>query len=113
VRALHITHGQNAGDIAPPRGMRWNASMVNGNATRPNGILQNQLSPSLSGLLRCAACGAGMSTNGKDRGGRVRVRCPVRTESGSCPNPQTFQLDRIEAVVLRELQHPALTAEYG
>ncbi|MEO0522512.1 MAG: recombinase family protein [Pseudomonadota bacterium] len=53
----------------------------------------------LSGLLRCAACGAGMSTNGKDRSGRIRVRCSAQRESRSCPNPQTFYLDRIEQAV--------------
>jgi site-specific DNA recombinase len=28
----------------------------------------------LSGLLRCGACGSGMSTNGQDKSGRVRIR---------------------------------------
>ena len=70
----------------------------------------------LSGLPRCASCGAGTSTNGKDRSGRVRVRCSAHAESGSCPNPQTFYLDRIEKAVqsgLRaELRHPEVMAEY-
>ena len=58
----------------------------------------------------------GRSTNGKDRSGRFRVRCSAHTESGSCPNPQTFYLDRIEAAVLsglkKELRHPEVIAEY-
>ena len=54
-----------------------------------------------SGLLRCGACGAGMSTNGKDRSGRIRVRCSAHSESGSCPNPGTFYL-RIGAAVLSQ-----------
>ena len=29
----------------------------------------------LSGLLKCAACSAGMSAGGKDKSGRIRVRC--------------------------------------
>ncbi|NNK67163.1 MAG: recombinase family protein [Rhodobacteraceae bacterium] len=179
-----IAYGLNSDGIAPPRGSRWNASTINGNATRGNGILQNPLyagrqvwnrvsmvkdpdtgrrvsrpnppeewvvaevpelailapgvfeeagrskaersfaSPRdrrrprhlLSGLLRCEACGAGMSTNGKDRSGRVRVRCSAHAESGSCPNPQTFYLDRIEEAVLSglrtELRHPEVMAEY-
>ena len=179
-----IAHGLNADAIPAPRGARWNASTINGNATRGNGILQNPLyagwqvgnrvrmvkdpdtgrrvsrpnppaewvvtelpdlaivTPArfdaagkrkaaravaaprdrrrprhlLSGLLRCVACGAGMSTNGKDRSGRIRIRCSAHTESGSCPNPQTFYLDRIEAAALSglkaELRHPEIMAEY-
>ena len=179
-----IAYGLNADAIPAPRGARWNASTINGNATRGNGILQNPLyagrqvwnrvrmvkdpdtgrrvsrpNPAaewvvtelpdlaivtpevfeaagkrkaaravaaprdrrrprhlLSGLLRCGACGAGMSTNGKDRSGRIRIRCSAHSESGSCPNPQTFYLDRIEMAVLSglktELRHPEVMAEY-
>ena len=179
-----IAHGLNADGIPAPRGARWNASTINGNATRGNGILQNPLyagrqiwnrvrmvkdpdtgrrvsrpnppadwvltelpdlgivTPEifeaagkrkaaraiaaprerrrprhlLSGLLRCGACGAGMSANGRDRSGRIRIRCSAHSESGSCPNPQTFYLDRIEAAVLSglkaELRHPEVMAEY-
>ncbi|WP_076446334.1 recombinase family protein [Roseivivax lentus] len=177
-----IAHRLNADRVPAPRGARWNASTINGNATRGNGILQNPLyagrqvwnrvrmvkdpdtgrlvsrpnpptewvvtelpdlaivttevfeaagkrkaaraiaAPGdrrrprhlLSGLLRCGACGAGMSTNGKDRSGRIR--CSAHSESGSCPNPQTFYLDRIEIAVLSglkaELRHPEVMAEY-
>jgi len=70
----------------------------------------------LSGLLRCGCCGAGMSTNGKDSTGRVRIRCSAATESGTCPNPKTFYLEKIEALVLStlttELRHPAVITEY-
>ena len=38
-----IAHGLNENGIAPPRGTRWNASTINGNATRGNGILQNPI----------------------------------------------------------------------
>ena len=179
-----IAHGLNADRIPAPRGARWNASTINGNSTRGNGILQNPLyagrqiwnrvrmvkdpdtgrrvsrpnpptdwvvtelpdlaivTPEvfeaarkrkaaraiaaprdrrrprhlLSGLPRCGACGAGMSTNGKDNSGRIRLRCSAHAESGSCPNPQTFYLDRIEAAVLSglkaELRHPEVMAEY-
>ncbi|MBI1218501.1 MAG: recombinase family protein [Rhodobacteraceae bacterium] len=70
----------------------------------------------LSGLLKCGACGAGMSTNGKDRSGRIRIRCSAAIESGSCPDPKTFYLDTVEAAVLgglrTEMKEPDVLAEY-
>ena len=70
----------------------------------------------LSGLLRCGACGAGMSTNGKDKSGRIRVRCSAAYESGTCPDPKTFYLKTVESAVLAglktELRHPHVIAEY-
>ncbi|MDP1628816.1 MAG: recombinase family protein [Parvibaculum sp.] len=38
-----IAHALNAEGIAPPRGRAWNASTINGSATRGNGILRNPL----------------------------------------------------------------------
>lgn len=70
----------------------------------------------LSGLLRCAARGGGMSTKGADKTGRVRVRCSTAAESGTCPAPQTFYIDTIEDRVLSalraEMQSPQKVAEY-
>jgi site-specific DNA recombinase len=70
----------------------------------------------LSGLLRCAACGSGMSTFGADKSGRKRLRCSRARESGTCPDPKTFYLDTIENAVLgalrAELRDPILLAEY-
>jgi site-specific DNA recombinase len=70
----------------------------------------------LSGLLRCGACGAGMSTNGKDRSGRIRIRCSAATESGTCPDAKTFYLDTVESAALSglrsEMRHPDVIAEY-
>src|SRR5580658_630418 len=70
----------------------------------------------LSGLLRCGACGAGMSTNGKDKSGRIRIRCSAAAESGTCPDPRTFYLDTVEGAVLSglgsELRQPQVIAEY-
>ena len=64
----------------------------------------------LTGLLKCGCCGGGMSTAGKDKSGRDRVRCSRHKESRTCPDPRTHYLDTIEATVLdmlrRELQHP-------
>lgn len=68
----------------------------------------------LSGLLRYGSCGAGMSTNGKDKSGRVRIRCSAATESGTCPDAKT--LDTVESAVLSglkaELRAPKVIAEY-
>jgi site-specific DNA recombinase len=70
----------------------------------------------LSGLLRCGTCGAGMSTNGKDKSGRIRIRCSAATESGTCPDPKTFYLDTVEKAVLNgltaEMRHPDVIAEF-
>ena len=70
----------------------------------------------LSGLLRCGTCGAGMSTNGKDKSGRIRIRCSAATESDTCPDPKTFYLDTVEKAVLNgltaEMRHPDVIAEY-
>lgn len=66
--------------------------------TQPN--QQRRPRHMLSGLLRCGACGAGMSTNGKDNSGRIRISCSAATESGSCQNAKTFYLKTVESAVL-------------
>lgn len=70
----------------------------------------------LSGLLRCGSCGSGMATNGRDKSGRVRIRCSAATESGTCPDAKTFYLDTVESAVLSglkaELRAPKVIAEY-
>jgi site-specific DNA recombinase len=70
----------------------------------------------LSGLLRCGACGGGMSTYGKKKGEQKRVRCTRAAETGTCPDPRTFYLDRIEEAVVAalraELRHPDVIAEF-
>ncbi len=38
-----IAHALNREEIAPPRGAVWNASTINGSATRTNGILRNSI----------------------------------------------------------------------
>lgn len=174
----------NEEGIPPPRGIKWNASTINGSAGRGNGTLRNPLyngvmiwnrvcmphAPDtgkrvsrvnssdqwevsavpeyrivpadlfervqrtkrdkrgvppgkqqkpkrlLSGLLRCGACGSGMSVFGRDRSGRVRIRCSAHTESGSCSDPKTFYLDVVEDVVvnslLRNLHDPEAVTAY-
>jgi site-specific DNA recombinase len=70
----------------------------------------------LSGLLRCGACGSGMSTNGQDKSRRVRIRCSAAKESGICSDAKTFYLDTVERAVLgglrAELRAPKVIAEY-
>nr|WP_271608844.1 recombinase family protein [Bradyrhizobium sp. CCBAU 21359] len=70
----------------------------------------------LSGLLRCGSCGSGMGTNGRDKSGRVRIRCSAATESGTCPDAKTFYLDTVESAVLNglqaELRAPKVISEY-
>lgn len=70
----------------------------------------------LSGLMRCSACGSGLSMCGKDKAGRPRVRCSRHHESGDCPGSKTFYLDAIEAAVLaglkRELASPTAIGEF-
>ena len=70
----------------------------------------------LSGLLRCGTCGAGMSTNGKDKTDRIRIRCSAAKESGTCRDAKTFYLDTVESAVLAgleaEMRHPNVIAEY-
>lgn len=70
----------------------------------------------LSGLLRCGACGAGMTTNGQDKSGRVRIRCSAAKESGTCSDAKTFYLDAVEKAVLgglrAEMRAPKVIAEY-
>lgn len=70
----------------------------------------------LSGLLKCAACGAGMSTKGKDKTGRQRIQCSAYAESRTCPDPHTHYLDVVENLVLdtlrSELRNPDRLATY-
>lgn len=70
----------------------------------------------LSGLLKCGACGAGMSVFGRDKSGKIRIRCSAAKENNTCPDPKTFYLPTVEEAVLvglkRELKHPKVIAEY-
>lgn len=57
----------------------------------------------LSGLLKCGACGGGMSVIGRQRG-KLRIGCSRRKESGTCGNGRTYGLERIEALVIEGLK---------
>lgn len=48
----------------------------------------------LSGLLRCAACGGGMSVSDKGKTGRTRIRCTTSIQSGGRDHSRRYYLDR-------------------
>jgi len=57
----------------------------------------------LSGLLRCGACGAGMSAKDTDRKGR-RTCCSQFMQARSCSNGRGYYLDDIERAVVNGLR---------
>jgi site-specific DNA recombinase len=57
----------------------------------------------LSGLLRCGACGAGMSKKDMDNG-RPRLVCTRAYESGACDNRRKYYLDDVERRVIAGLR---------
>lgn len=64
----------------------------------------------LSGLLRCPACGGGLSIKdgrGKDR----RIHCTTRAQKGACGNARTYRLTRIEAAVIEAVSVDLLCPE--
>lgn len=62
-------------------------------------------------MLKCAACGSGMAVADVDKSGRRRVRCSAHTNSGCCPNPQTFYLGDVEQLVIDTLARKLATSE--
>jgi site-specific DNA recombinase len=69
-----------------------------------------------SSLLRCGACGSGMSSKGADKSGRSRIQCTRHKESGDCSDPRSYYIDEIEERVLSllrcELQDPDVIREF-
>ena len=65
----------------------------------------------LSGLIKCGACRSGMAVSGMDKSGRTRLRCSAHTNSGACPNPQTFYLGDVEALAIDTLTEELRTEE--
>ncbi len=53
----------------------------------------------LSGLLRCASCGSGMTLDGQTDG-KPRIRCSRARESGSCDHRRKYPVHIIERAVL-------------
>jgi len=66
-----------------------------GNANKPKRLLSQK--------LKCGCCGAGMSSIGRDRNGRIRIQCSAHRESGTCKESSTYYLDKIEKLVLGRL----------
>jgi len=85
--------------------------------TRKGIVGQRRPKRLLSGLIKCGACSSGMAVAGVDRSKRTRIRCSAHTNSRACPDPQTFYLDDVEAVVMdtmtRELSAPAKITLYA
>ena len=59
-----------------------------------------------SGLIKCAACGGGMTLIS-----RVYYGCATNRNKGTCDNRLTLRLDRLEEAVLGGLQERLLTPE--
>ena len=57
----------------------------------------------LSGLLKCAECGGGLSIVGADRSG-PRVVCSTHKESRSCSNNARYYVEKIERDVIDRLR---------
>ncbi|TNC16502.1 recombinase family protein [Methylobacterium terricola] len=58
----------------------------------------------LSGLLRCHACGSGLSVHDRDHTGKTRVRCSAVRESGCCDNRRIVYLPLIEQAVVSGME---------
>jgi site-specific DNA recombinase len=65
----------------------------------------------LSGLLKCGACGSGMSVSGRDRSGGTRLKCSTHTNSGACPDPKTYYLHQVEELVIDSLSKELASPE--
>jgi hypothetical protein len=46
-----------------------------------------------------------MSTNGKDKSERIRIRCSAATESGACRDAKTFYLTTVDGIWLASFMH--------
>ncbi|WP_245523902.1 recombinase family protein [Mesorhizobium sp. M2D.F.Ca.ET.223.01.1.1] len=76
---------------------------VNGRQRREHVAPHRKNGRILSGLLRCGACGSGMSI--KDKMGKItRIMCTRAKEAKSCENIRPYALDDIEATVLSGLR---------
>lgn len=58
----------------------------------------------LSGLLRCGACGGGMSNRGRDKTGKTRLHCSTYHESRTCTHTRIYYAEKIEELVLDGLR---------
>jgi site-specific DNA recombinase len=65
----------------------------------------------LSGLLKCGACGSGMSRMGEDKSDRTRIRCSGHTNSGACADQKTFYADEVEELAIDSLANELATPD--
>ena len=69
----------------------------------------------LSGLLKCGACGGGMTIIGHDKSG-PRVQCAAHREGKSCGNGARYYIEKIESLVLgrlaQDLDNPTMLAAH-
>ena len=79
------------------------AQRLRGQRARAHGRARSAPKRILSGLLRCGACGAGMSKKDNDRG-RPRIVCTQMRETGSCSHRRNYYLDEIERIVIGGLR---------
>jgi hypothetical protein len=86
------------------------AQRVRGQRARAHGRARSAPKRILSGLLRCGACGAGMSKKDNDHG-RPRIVCTQMREAGSCSHRRNYYLDEIERIVVGGLREELGTRE--
>ncbi len=66
----------------------------------------------LSGLMKCACCGGGLASTGRDKAGRPpRIACSTARESGACTERARVPLPAIEGAVLAGLKSALLNRE--
>jgi site-specific DNA recombinase len=86
------------------------AQRLRGQRARVHGRARSAPKRILSGLLRCGACGAGMSKKDNDHG-RPRIVCTQMREAGSCSHRRNYYLDEIERMVIGGLREELGTRE--
>jgi DNA invertase Pin-like site-specific DNA recombinase len=79
-------------------------------AAKAHGTFRPRAKRVLSGLLKCGACGGGMTLDGKTDG-KPRIRCVRAREAGTCNHTRKYQLPMIEEAVLNGLREQLANPE--